>query len=54
MDDLGLVFGAIDLKLTDTGKHVLLEVNPQGQFLYIELLTGLPISDALTEFLALP
>jgi glutathione synthase/RimK-type ligase-like ATP-grasp enzyme len=54
MDDLGLVFGAIDLKLTDTGEHVFLEVNPQGQFLYIELRTGLPISDALTEFLALP
>lgn len=52
MDELGLVFGTIDLKLADSGEHVFLEVNPQGQFLYIEILTGLPISDAVTDFLA--
>jgi hypothetical protein len=28
------------------------EVNPQGQFLYIEILAGLPISNALAEFLS--
>jgi glutathione synthase/RimK-type ligase-like ATP-grasp enzyme len=52
MDELGLVFGTIDLKLANNGEHVFLEVNPQGQFLYIEILTGLPISNALAEFLA--
>jgi hypothetical protein len=52
MDELGLVFGTVDLKLTDNGEHVFLEVNPQGQFLYIEILTGLPISNALVEFLS--
>jgi hypothetical protein len=53
MDALGLVFGTIDLKLTDSGEHVFLEINPQGQFLYIEILTGLPISEAVADFLAL-
>lgn len=52
MDDLGLMFGTVDLKLADNGEHVFLEVNPQGQFLYIEILTGLPISKALVDFLA--
>ena len=40
MDELGLVFGTIDLKVADNGEHIFLEVNPQGQFLYIEILTG--------------
>ena len=52
MDELGLVFGTIDLKLDVNGEHVFLEINPQGQFLYIEILTGLPISQALAELLA--
>ena len=52
MDELGLVFGTVDLKLANSGEHVFLEVNPQGQFLYIEILTGLPISNALAEFLS--
>ena len=52
MDELGLVFGTIDLKLTASGEHVFLEINPQGQFLYVEILAGLPISDALADYLA--
>lgn len=52
MDELGLVFGTIDLKVADDGDHVFLEINPQGQFLYIEIRAGLPISNALADFLA--
>ena len=52
MNKLGLDFGTIDLKLADNGEYVFLEVNPQGQFLYIEIRTGLPISTALADFLA--
>ncbi|HKT48554.1 MAG TPA: hypothetical protein VJP87_13600 [Candidatus Acidoferrales bacterium] len=52
MDKLGLVFGTIDLKVTKDGEYVFLEVNPQGQFLYIEMRTGLAISQALADFLA--
>jgi len=52
MDELGLLFGTVDLKLANNGEHVFLEINPQGQFLYIEILAGLPISNALAEFLS--
>jgi glutathione synthase/RimK-type ligase-like ATP-grasp enzyme len=51
MEQLGLLFGTIDLKLTASGEHVFLEVNPQGQFLYIEILTGLPLSAAVANLL---
>jgi hypothetical protein len=52
MDRLGLLFGTIDLRLTHTKDYVFFEVNPQGQFLYIEILTGQPISAALVDLLA--
>lgn len=52
MGELGLLFGTIDLKVAENGDHVFLEINPQGQFLYIEILTGLPISNSLADFLA--
>ena len=52
MKELGLPFGTIDMKLTDDGEHIFLELNPQGQFLYIEILTGLPIASAVADFLA--
>jgi hypothetical protein len=52
MSTMGLVYGTIDLKISESGNYVFFEVNPQGQFLYIEILTGLPISEALADFLA--
>ena len=52
MNELGLLFGTIDLKLTHSNEYVFFEVNPQGQFLYIEILTGQPISDAVAALLA--
>ncbi|MEV0473824.1 MvdC/MvdD family ATP grasp protein [Streptomyces prunicolor] len=51
MHSLGLVFGVVDLKITVDDDYVFLEVNPQGQFLYVEMLTGFPITDALADFL---
>ncbi|MBN1629088.1 MAG: ATP-dependent carboxylate-amine ligase [Thermoleophilia bacterium] len=44
---LGLVYGAYDLIVTPEGEHVFLEVNPSGQWLWLELHTGLPISREL-------
>ena len=52
MDRLGLLFATVDLKLTENRDYVFFEVNPQGQFLYIEILTGLPISSTIAGFLA--
>ncbi len=54
MDALGLVFGTVDLKITHENDYVFLEVNPQGQFLYVKILTGLPITEALADLLASP
>lgn len=52
MRRLGLVYGAIDFRLTPEGRYVFLEINPAGQFLYIENDTGQPISEALAQELA--
>jgi glutathione synthase/RimK-type ligase-like ATP-grasp enzyme len=49
MDRLGLVYGAIDLRLTPEGRYVFLEINPAGQFLYIEHATGQPIAATLAR-----
>ena len=49
---LGLVYAAIDLRLTPDGDHVFLEVNPAGQWLFIEQATGQPISEAIAGVLA--
>ncbi|MEZ4238064.1 MAG: hypothetical protein R3F59_18340 [Myxococcota bacterium] len=49
--ELGLAMGILDLKLTDDGP-VFLEVNAQGQFLFVEALCGLPLADTVADFLA--
>lgn len=48
---LGLRMGIFDLKLTEDGEPVWLEVNPQGQFLFIEGLCALPLTEAMSDFL---
>src|SRR5439155_11640005 len=48
---LGVRYGAVDLILTPDGRYVFLEINPNGQYLWIEELTGLPISDAIRDLL---
>lgn len=49
---LGLVYGAIDMRRSDDGEYHFLEVNPAGQWLFVEERTGLPISLAHAELLA--
>ena len=48
---LGLTFGAIDLVLDNRGEFQFLEINPNGEWMWIEDLVGYPISDAITGFL---
>jgi len=45
--ELGLQFGAIDLILSPDGSYTFLEINPNGQWVWIENETGLPISEAI-------
>lgn len=47
---LGLKFGAIDMIKTEEG-YVFLEVNPNGQWAWIEMDTQLPISNAIIDYL---
>jgi D-alanine-D-alanine ligase-like ATP-grasp enzyme len=51
MRRFGLVYGAIDLRLTPEGRYVFLEINPAGQFLYVEHATRQPIAAALAKAL---
>ncbi|MGF7235894.1 MAG: MvdC/MvdD family ATP grasp protein [Frankia sp.] len=48
---LGLTFSAIDLIVTPDGRYVFLEANADGEFRWIEILTGLPITEALCDLL---
>ncbi|MER5750447.1 hypothetical protein [Streptomyces sp. NPDC002088] len=48
---LGLRMGIIDIKLTPDGEPVWLEVNPQGQFLFLEPLLGEPLADRFLDYL---
>lgn len=50
--ELGLVFGAYDLKLDARGDFWFLEVNPSGQWLWVEIGGGHPISESLARILA--
>lgn len=47
MRRLGLVYGAIDLRRRSDGEYRFLEVNPAGQWLFVEQRTGLPITEAV-------
>ena len=51
MDYFGLNYGAIDLILTPDGRYVFLEVNPVGEFFWLERYPGLPISQAIADIL---
>jgi len=54
MDYFSLNYGAIDIILTPEGKHVFLELNPAGEFFWLERAPGLPISDAIADLLLSP
>ncbi|MFG0675409.1 MvdC/MvdD family ATP grasp protein [Delftia sp. WSY_7] len=52
MSKLGLTFGAVDLVETPDGEFVFLEVNPNGQWLWIDDQLQLGITDAIVDWLA--
>ena len=47
----GLNFSAIDLVLEPDGNYVFLEMNPNGQWAWLEQRVGYPIRDAIIDFL---
>lgn len=48
---LGLKYGIYDMILPDNGEPVWIELNPQGQFLFCEALSGFPLASYFTDFL---
>lgn len=50
----GLQFGAIDMAVTPDGKFVFFEINPNGQYLWIENLTGITLSEFMADLLMDP
>jgi glutathione synthase/RimK-type ligase-like ATP-grasp enzyme len=52
MEYLGLTFGAIDLIQKHDGSYVFLEVNPSGQWLWIDEKIESRISDSIAEWLS--
>lgn len=49
MEAFGLAFGCFDIAITKTGEAIFFECNPNGQWHWVENLTGLPIGKAIAE-----
>jgi hypothetical protein len=54
MRDFGLIYGAFDFIVTPDGDYVFLEVNPGGQYMWVESTTGMPITEALADAMCEP
>lgn len=52
MGRLDLAYGAIDMRVTPEGRHVFLEVNPSGEWLFVERRSGQPITARFARLLA--
>ena len=52
MERLGLVYGAIDLRRTTEGEEIFLEINPAGEWRFVEERSGQPITEAMAALLA--
>jgi hypothetical protein len=46
-----LNYGALGLILTPEGRYIFLEINPVGEFFWLEQSLGLPISQAIATLL---
>lgn len=51
LKDFGLMFGAFDFIVDQNGDWIFLEINPNGQWLWLEKILGLPISKKIVDYL---
>lgn len=49
MEKMGLRFGCIDMIVTPEGKYVFLEINPNGQWYFVQSKTKMDIATAIVE-----
>jgi glutathione synthase/RimK-type ligase-like ATP-grasp enzyme len=54
MKRLRLHYGCIDLRLKPDGTYVFFEINPSGQFLFVEDDTHQPLCESMAELLVYP
>jgi glutathione synthase/RimK-type ligase-like ATP-grasp enzyme len=52
MTTLGLVYGALDFIRTPSDEYIFLEVNPNGQWLWLEDRLGFPIAEKIAAWLS--
>ncbi|WP_371417592.1 MvdC/MvdD family ATP grasp protein [Granulicella sp. S190] len=48
---LGLIFGCIDMILTPAGQYVFLEINPNGQWLWVDNFTHMPLLETYLDLI---
>ena len=51
MTKLGLVFGALDFIIKPNGEYIFLEVNPNGQWLWLDDILDLGITESIGNWL---
>lgn len=51
---VGLRYAAIDMRTNKKGDHYFLEINPDAQYLFVEVVTNQPITRTLARLLADP
>jgi glutathione synthase/RimK-type ligase-like ATP-grasp enzyme len=54
LDSLGLAYAAVDFAIDTTGRWCFLESNSSGQYGWLEVRTGAPITAALADLLTRP
>jgi hypothetical protein len=54
MAHFGIVYGGVDFRLTPSGELIFLEINPAGEFLFVEQGAGHPITQAVADWLCEP
>lgn len=51
IQEQGLLYGAMDFIVTPNNEYVFLENNPFGQYLWLEIETGIPLTEEMTNLL---
>ncbi|MFA6535927.1 MAG: hypothetical protein WC250_01070 [Candidatus Paceibacterota bacterium] len=51
MSTFGIHFASFDLAFDQSGQYIFFEMNPNSQWVWIENLTGMPITEALLDYL---
>lgn len=51
MRHVGLNYGCIDMIVTPNGEYVFLEINPSGQWYFVQMKTNMDIASAIVDLI---